>query len=505
MAERSGPIAEPVDGTRHPRRVIWFCDTDQVAAHPEWLPRLRDEIGLTTLMAEDFTHHTSGFAADPEVAARSPLAGWRERPELLEFHLGKERVQRGVYPVVPGILGDVDDSNLRRLMAAAETAGIGVWGHIGLWSYAGEVFPEYSMRDVWGCPPDLAQKRWGIGFCPSKRVVNDWVAEGLADVTRRYGVAGFMVDHARYPAPASLSAMFSCACPDCAAEGRRLGYDVDAIHAAVREVPERLKRLTPAALERAVAAGPSPVDWLAWLGGSGKELVGWLELRCRLLAARMAEFRDVVVAARGAPAAVPHPAAARSHGPVWGSDVFPPSVAIFGGHHYAQWAGAADYLTGGSSHGGVVGWATAVTNVALEWGRYLCAQVPGLDARTALRLLFRLLGYDDLLAAGALDSHVASAGAITGHLPLAFQPLDRGEVPVVQIMEREIARLVATAPQRLALYPPIAAGRGLDQLGSLCRIVAQSGVHGALLSGLRPDDPDQLRTIRTNLGALARS
>src|SRR5574341_1863040 len=88
-----------------PRRIIWFCDTDIVARHPEWLPRLRDEIGLTTLMAEDFTHHTSGFAASPEVAARSPLLGWERRRELLELHLGKARADRGVYPVVPGMLG----------------------------------------------------------------------------------------------------------------------------------------------------------------------------------------------------------------------------------------------------------------------------------------------------------------------------------------------------------------------------------------------------------------
>src|SRR5205823_13169419 len=106
----------------HPRRVIWFCDTDQVAAHPEWLPVLRDEIGLTTLMAEDFTHHTSGFAAGPDVAARSPLDGWRHRPELMALHLGAERVARGVYPVVPGILGGVDDSPLRRVLDAAEPA-----------------------------------------------------------------------------------------------------------------------------------------------------------------------------------------------------------------------------------------------------------------------------------------------------------------------------------------------------------------------------------------------
>jgi hypothetical protein len=239
------------------------------------------------------------------------------------------------------------------------------------------------------------------------------------------------------------------------------------------------------------------------LGGAGKEITGWLELRCRLLAERMAEFRNAVVGARGAAGAVSHPAAARSPALVWGSDVFPPSVAIFGGHHYTQWAGAADYLSGGSSHGGVVGWATAVTNVALEWGRYLCTLVPGLDERAALRLLFRLLGYDDLVAPTGADAPVVNAGAITGHLPLAFEPLDRGEVPVVPIMEREVARLVATAPARLALYPPVAAGRGLDRVESLCRIVAQSGAHGALLSGLRPDDPAQLGAIRAGLGPIA--
>ena len=83
-----------------------------------------------------------------------------------------------------------------------------------------------------------------------------------------------------------------------------------------------------------------------------------------------------------------------------------------------------------------------------------------------------------------------------------FAPLDRGDLPVVQIMEREVARLLASAPAQLSLYPPIAAGRDLERLASLCRVVGQSGAHGALFSGLRPDDPDPLHTIRTNLGVL---
>lgn len=494
-----------------PRRVIWFCDTDAVAARLDDLPRLRDAIGLTTLMAEDHVHHTSGFAATPEVAARGPLNDWRTRRGALERHLGAERVAQGVYPVVPGVLGGVDDSNLRRVLDAAERAGLEVWGHIGLWSYAGEVFPEYAMRDVWGRGPDSvdpAHRRWGLGFCPSKRAINEWVADGLRDVTRRYPLAGFMVDHARYPAPASVAAMFGCACPDCAAEGRRLGYDVEAIYAAVRDLPERLRRARPLHLQRAAAAGASFLDWLTWLGG-GCEIVAWLDLRCRLLAERMAELRAAVHEAHAGRAsgedALASSAAdpSRGRGFVWGSDVFPPSVSIYGGHNYQLWLRGADYLTGGASHGGVVGWATAVTNVALEWSRYLCSIVPGLDGETALRLLYRQLGYDDLIARSGLDAPVPDAGAVTGSLPLAFAPLDRGAVPVAAIMEREVARLCAAAPDALALYPPISAGRDPDLLDRLCRLVSAAPVDGALVSGLRADDARQLGVIRAGLGRLA--
>lgn len=36
----------------------------------------------------------------------------------------------------------------------------------------------------------MAYQRWGIGFCPSKRAVNSWVAEGLAALCRIVAGAG---------------------------------------------------------------------------------------------------------------------------------------------------------------------------------------------------------------------------------------------------------------------------------------------------------------------------
>ena len=118
---------------------------------------------------------------------------------------------------VAGTVGGFDDGELRRAIDVAHEAGIEVWGHIGLWSYGGDVFPEYAMRDVDGAELDPRWKAWGVGLCPSHPRVEAWTADCLEDVTKRYDVDGFCVDHARYPQPANLHALIACACANCCA------------------------------------------------------------------------------------------------------------------------------------------------------------------------------------------------------------------------------------------------------------------------------------------------
>ena len=81
---------------------------------------------------------------------------------------------------------------------------------------------------------------------------------------------------------------------------------------------------------------------------------------------------------------------------VFGSDVFPASTGLLGGHWYGKWEEATDFLTGGSSHGGVVGWATGVTNLAREWTAALCRHAQGLDESEVLALVWRMFGVEDL-------------------------------------------------------------------------------------------------------------
>lgn len=446
---------------QHPRRLIWFCQTESVAENPDVLQRLRDQIGLTTIMPESPVCHTSGFAASRELAHEGPFEDWRSRQDV--WPRGKE----GIFPPVAGIVSGFDDAPLRQVIEASDRAGIEVWGHIGLWSYGGDVYPEYAMRDIEGKPLDRRYRRWGIGLCPSRSEVNEWVRDGLVEAVRNYGIAGFCVDHARYPAPANLHSLLACGCPRCQEEAEERGFAWESMRDGLRQWRERVRSLTRERLLTLVEGKAGFWDFLRWLGDD-EVVLEWLECRALLLAGQMEDFRGAVRDAAG-------------EEKVFGSDVFPPSIALLGGHLYEAWEKGADYLTGGSSFGGVVGWATTVTNLASEWAPALCRTVAGLTEEEALRLIYRLFGYDDL------------------DLPLSVEGISRGPLPLEDMFAREVARLKGGASGAIPLYPPVSAQGDPERVRKLCAAVADNGCDGAML-GLDVGKEENLKIVREILG-----
>ena len=440
------------------KRFIWFCETEYLAAHPDVLKKLRDEIGLTTIMPESFICHTSGFRASEEIVRRGPFEDWRQRTAQFP------RARQGIYPPVAGTIGGFDDTALLRVIEACRQAGIEIWGHIGLWSYGGEVFPEFAMRDIEGRLLDLRYKQWGIGLCPSRKDVNEWTRDCLVDLIRRYDLDGFDVDHARYPAPANLHSLLACGCGFCQQEAGRLGFDFGHMKEGLLQLRAELSTLTREQFDRISRARPGFWEFLAYLGEQGVVLE-WLRFRALVMAERMREFRLAVQDAGG-------------RDKVFGSDVFPPSIALLGGHIYEAWERGADYLTGGSSHGGVVGWATTVTNLASEWAPALCQTVGGVGEDEALQLVYRMFGYDDL------------------DLPLAVADLQNGKLPLAQMFAREVARLRAQIRDQVPLYPPVSIGSEPVLARQLLETVVENQCEGALFSGLDPDNDAMLALVR---------
>jgi hypothetical protein len=378
------------------------------------------------------------------LAERSPFKDWRSREDVWP------KAAQGIYPPVAGIVGGFDDTPLLRLIEAAKNTDIEVWGHLGLWSYGGDVYPEYAMRDIEGHPLDTRYKQWGIGLCPSRKNINEWTRDCLVEAALRYDLDGFCLDHARYPAPANLHGLYACGCADCQREAEQLGYDFSRLREGILHFRQSLGRLDRHQVKRLITNQPNLWDFLALCEG-GPELLEWFQLRAALLAARMGEFRLAVWEATNAE-------------PPFGSDVFPPSVALLGGHDYATWKQGADYLTGGSSFGGVVGWATMVTNLASEWAPALCRLIPDLEEGDALDLVYRLFGYEDFA------------------LPRTLVDLREAELPLTEIFAREVAKMKAVAPDELGLYPPLSVSAAPDTVQALCAAVAEHECDGAMLS-----------------------
>ena len=448
----------------HPRRLIWFCNTESVADHPETLVRLRDEIGLTTIMPESHVCHTSGFAASPEIAARGPFEDWREREDKWP------KAAQGIYPPVAGTVSGYDDGPLLSLIDSARQAGIEVWGHFGLWSYGGEVYPEFALTDLQGnsLGREGSQSAWGTGLCPSRRRINEWVVDCLRALVRRYDVDGFCVDHARYPPPANPASLLACGCADCRRESGALGYDFEAMLEGLAELRSGMAAADAVSLLTTAGEAANLWEFLSGFGGGDAARL-WFESRAALLAARMGEFREAVRTA--APSMV------------FGSDLFAPSIALLGGQNYSEWEDVTDYLTGGSSHGGVVGWGTSVTNLAAVWAEVICDRVPGVGDEDVLGPIYALFGCGHL------------------QLPLTRPGLEQGGLPLAELFEWEVSQLVKLSSGRVPRYPPISAGGNPELVRRLCRAVVEAGCDGAMLS-LDPANGAILNVLSEELGAL---
>ena len=445
----------------HPQRFIWFCSTEYVAQHPDSLKKLRDEIGLTTIMPESSVCHTSGFRASDEIVQRGPFEDWRSREALWP------KAKDGIYPPVAGTVGGFDDTPLLRVIEACRETGIEIWGHLGLWSYGGDVYPEYAMVDIFGKPLDMRYKQWGIGLCPSRRRINEWTRDCLIDVIKRYDIDGFDVDHARYPAPANISGLFACACEACQEEALRLGYDFHSMKEGLFQLHRALNHLTQERLLAGLEVNLNFWDFLSYIGDN-HAVLEWLKFRAVILAERMQEFRDAVRRAAGSEK-------------VFGSDVFPPSIALLGGHLYAEWEAATDYLTGGSSFGGVVGWATTVTNLATEWAAALCQIMSGLNEGIALQTIYQMFGYGDLA------------------LPLSVAGIQQESLPLSEMYLREVTKLKALTSGKIPLYPPVSASGDPQLVRELCTAVVDNRCDGALFT-LNPEGDENLKVIREVFG-----
>lgn len=444
------------------RRLAWFSDLESLQENLSVLRILRDDMGLTTLVPESHICHNSGFKPSPDVIAASPVEGWRDSPTL-HLHRAAFHVAEPAFAVLPGVVDGFDDTLLLRVIDECRRLGLEVWGHAGLWSYGGEVFPALAARPLFGGSLPEDSLSWGTGFCPSKPSLNKWIKQSLVDVTKRYDLDGMFLDHARYTSPGYGPGLFTCGCPDCEREARVRGYDPEMFREGLSALRATLTEMPADRLAALAAAGP--VAALALVAGH-PGVLDWFIFRARLLADKFTDISNTVRRA--------------AHRPFpFGADVFPASVALLGGHLYREWAQGATYLTGGFT--GRIGWSTVGSVTIDGLSHWLGRVVPNLNSAIARQLVTRLIGYD--------------------HFPIA-QRLAEGQTEIADqqalTLGLEIQRTAAVSGD-LSIYPPIAGEADVAALRQICRCIVDAGVDGAMFSGLDRFTTEQRAVIRTEL------
>lgn len=438
--------------------VAWFGNIN--AMTPDMIKRLRDGIGLTALIPDDYAVHHSGFRLPEELLAQSPLANWSSRSEI-DRHRRIYGLAANAGPVTPGIVGPAyDDHKLLRLIDVAEKLGVEIWAHLGLWGYCGDIFPELAFRDDRDRPIAADAMYWGVPICPNNAEMRDWTITCLQYIARHYNVKAIDVDHGHYPPPISVAGLFGCCCPLCEARARELGYDFEAMKAALTELRLRVRELNLARISRAAGF----LDVLSELRVDSA-LLAWFRFRAEVVAARMRYLTDAVHEVAGDSCPVD-------------SHLHPPSIAYLCGQDLALWERAVDRVSAG--WGPVVGWVDAQLHTFVAWARGLCRLVAGLDEECALQTVYRFFGYDQL------------------DMPLSVEALEAGHVPTLEILSQEITAAAMRLDRDKPFLPPFRTmGLAQEEISEIGRLIKAIRAAGFVTNTKGTDD--ELAAMRSAL------
>jgi hypothetical protein len=380
-----------------------YLTTDVLLKYPDYVERLRDEIGLNTVVLS-----FSGALSD-DVLAKSPYGGRVPTDDGLAGFVVRHFDGRAVDPreyeraqaqIGPGVSATGDDPSFRRAVAIAKEAGLKVWICGGGW----------TIRRLM--------------YCPSRADTQNWLESVYVHLATQYDIDALDITHLRYPMGSFPMGLFGCTCASCAAAAANLGYDMETMVADLKNLRMGLQKLDGVRLGEVVRLGFGFFDVVHALGmRSG--VLDWVRFRCDLVAQNLSRFRKAV-----------HEAAP---GTAFGTDTYPASMALTAGHDYLQWGEMADFASPLVSH-----ISAFICNTFIEWARFLMAEIPNLKEEDALQLVYRFNGYDGLGLPETIAAYRADEAATLA---------DR--IPTVQLVLRDLVKTKLYLPEDMPSYPII--------------------------------------------------
>ncbi len=405
-----------------------YLTTNIVKEHPDYIRRMRDEIGLNTVVL--------GFTGEmpDEVMRLSPFGGKVPTDEELEKVILRHFDGRPVDPreyekarnlCGPGVSAKGDDVAFKRVVDQLKAEGLDVWTYGGAW----------TIRRLM--------------FCPSQAATQDWLEAACIHWATDYGLAALDITHFRYPMGSFPLGLFGCTCSSCKSAASDFGYDMDEMVADLVHAREALRKLDGKRLGDVVRLGFGFFDVIHALGlRSG--VLDWVRFRCDLVVQNLTRFKSAV-----------HGASPTTR---FGTDTYPASMALTAGHDYRRWDQMADFASPLVSH------ISAFTvNTFVEWARFLQEEISNLTEEDALQVVYRFGGYDRMGLPETIEAfgHEESA-------TLAYR------IPTADLVMRDLVKAKFLLPEGVPSYP-IIHGEGwpreiVDRIVSEMKAIGHNGV-----------------------------
>jgi hypothetical protein len=409
-----------------------YLTTDEVLNYPDYITRLRDEIGLNTAVLS-FTGEMS-----KEVLALSPYKGriptHAELDNLVLRHFDGRPVDPREYDRAqahcgPGVSANGDDVRFRKAVKQLKDAGLNVWICGGAW----------TIRRLM--------------FCPSQEDIQAWMEAACVYWATQYDIDALDITHFRYPMGSFPLGLFGCTCPSCTSTATDMGYDMGKMIGDLKSARAGLQKLDGKRLGDVVRLGFGFFDVIHALGlRSG--VLDWVRFRCDLVTRNLARFRGAV-----------HKAAP---GVAFGTDTYPASMALTAGHDYLRWGDMADFASPLVSH-----ISAFIVNTFIEWARFLQEEIPNLTEEDALQLIYRFNGYDGMALPKTIAAYKADEAATLA---------DR--IPTADVVLRDLVKAKLYLPPDMPSYPIIhGEGWPIEIVNHIVNEARQLGHNGIVWQG----------------------
>ena len=344
-----------------------YCLADQILNHPGYIDELQKKLGCNVIIMS----HGVNYPAD--IRRLTPF------PDVDQWI---------------GLAYAENDENINRCADILHSRGIDLW-LCGTGHYDRGNDDSLSPVDFNGVlfrhqpDPKYALEAGGSALCFQKPSIIRWQVNSYPWVCKNYDIDALYLTHHRYTIPSSYPRLFGCACRDCQQAADRLGYDFDSMRRAMLRLQANLPKLTKDTVKQVADLGFSYTDFLQTLA-DGIEIMDWLEFRAAAVSDSLSQINRAIKAATGG----------RCRFIV---DTVNPTFSLLVGHDLKT------FLGGVSDAYYPMAWVEYhYMTVVASWANALVEWVHGLDEQTALRVVYSLIGWDDIdLPAGRIaDLHI---------------------------------------------------------------------------------------------------